>query len=201
MTVWAETTARLRRGDLPQLGLLALAIVGTALVASWPARAGLPHEGWYVVAQTRSVVVALLALGYGTAVASEAPRQALATVLAVLVVAASTLPLELVAHGASAPATPAWWAWVATPVAVVGHVALGAGLGAVARVLRLGSLLFLLVPAVVVGAIALDVRLGATVFNPLTVALQVAPGFLVAHAALTALGAAVWLVRSRRRPA
>lgn len=191
---------RLRRGDLPQFGLLALAVVGTALVVSWPARPGLPHEGWYVVAQTRSVVVALLALGYGTALPFEAPRRALATAAGVVVVALSTLPLELVAHAASAPATPAWWAWLATPVAVPGQLAIGAAIGVVARTLRLGSLTFLLVPAAVAGAVALDVRLGATVLNPLTAALQVAPVYALVHAACAVAGGLVaWALARRRR--
>ena len=70
---------RLRTGDLPQVGLLALTAVAVALVASWPARPGLPHEGWYAVAQTRSVVVALVALGYGSGLFLEAPRRMAAT--------------------------------------------------------------------------------------------------------------------------
>jgi hypothetical protein len=189
---------RLRFGDLPQVGLLGLAAVAVALVATWPARPGLPHEGWYAVAQTRSVVVALIALGYGTVLPLEAPRRAAATALAVLVVALSALPFELAAHAASAPATPAWWAWVSAPTAVLGQLTLGAAIGTLARLLRLGSLLFLIVPAAVAGAVVLDVHAGATLLNPLTAALQVAPGFLVVHAALGALGVALWARRARR---
>ncbi|MFN2322731.1 MAG: hypothetical protein ABR510_07205 [Trueperaceae bacterium] len=197
MSAWRGVSERLRTGDLPQIAFLALTAVAVALVASWPARPGLPHEGWYAVAQTRSVVVALIALGYGTVLFLEQPRHAAATAFAVLVVAVSTLPLELAAHGASAPATPVWWALVATPVAVAGQLTLGAMIGSLARLLRLDSLLFLIVPAAVAGAVAFDIRVGATILNPLTAALQVAPGYLIAHAVLAVLGLLLWARRAR----
>lgn len=197
MSVWHGASERLRTGDLPQIGLLGLTAVAVALVASWPARPGLPHEGWYAVAQTRSVVVALIALGYGSALFLETPRRMAATALAVLVVALSALPFELAAHAASAPATPAWWILVATPVAVAGQLTLGAAIGTLARRLRVGSLLFAIVPAAVAGAVAFDVRVGATILNPLTAALQVAPGYLIAHAGLGALGVLLWARRAR----
>ena len=197
MSPWRGVSERLRAGDLPQIGLLGLSAVAVALVASWPARPGLPHEGWYAVAQTRSVIVALIAVGYGTGLFLEAPRRMAATAGAVLVVALSTLPFELAAHGASAPSTPAWWALLATPIAVAGQLTLGAMIGAIARRLRLGSLLFVIVPAAIAGAVAFDVRVGATILNPLTAALQVAPGYLLAHAALGALGVLLWARRLR----
>lgn len=197
MIAWRGVSERLRTGDLPQVGLLGLAAVAVALVASWPARPGLPHEGWYAVAQTRSVVVALIALGYGSGLFLEAPRRMAATALAVFVVAVSTLPFELAAHAASAPATPVWWSLVATPVAVAGQLVLGAAIGSLARLLRVGSLLFVVVPAAVAGAVAFDVRVGATILNPLTAALQVAPAFLTVHAGLGALGLLLWARRVR----
>lgn len=189
---------RLRTGDLPQYGLLLLASVTVILVATWPARAGLANESWYAVSQARSVLVALLALGYGMGLATEAPRRAASTALAVILLAVSTLPLELLAHAGSAPATPAWWAWAATPVAAAGHLVFGVLLGAVARRLRLMVLAPLLVPAFVAGTVAVDVRLGMTLLNPLTAALQVSVGFLALHAAVALLGAVLLAWRWRR---
>lgn len=199
MSVVAELDARLRSSDMAQVGLLCLAAIGAALVVAWPARTGVPHEGWYVVAQTRSVTVALLALGYGTTLPFEAARRAWGTSLAVLTVAVSALPLELLAHSASVPATPAWWAWVVTPLAVAGQLTLGAAIGTVARFLRLGSLTFLLVPATLIGAVALDIRLGFTAFNPLTAALHVSPAYAAVHATLGLIGAAMLVLRTLRR--
>ncbi len=198
MNVWQATDERLRSSDMAQVGLLSLAVVGAVLVIAWPARAGIAHEGWYAVAQTRSVVVALLALGYGTTLPGQVARRAWGTALAVLGVAVSTLPLELLAHNASVPATPLWWAWASTPVAVAGQLTIGAVLGRVARLLRLGSLTVVLVPAVLAGAVALDVRLGMTVFNPLTAALQVAPAYVAVHLVLGAIGAGLLLRQGRR---
>jgi hypothetical protein len=190
---------RLRAGDLPQFGLLVLALMVATLVVTWPARPGLPNESWYAVSQTRSVLVALLALGYGMGLPLASPRQAAATALAVLLLAITTLPLELVAHAGSAPATPVWWAWLATPVATAGHLALGGLLGVLVRRLRLTALAPLLAPAVLVGAVAIDVRLGVTLLNPLTAALQVAPGHLAFHGTAAVVGAVALAWAARRR--
>jgi len=192
---------RLRSGDLPQFGLLTLALLVTTLVVTWPARPGLANESWYTVSQTRSVLVALLALGYGMGLPLVSPRRAASTALAVGLLALTTLPLELVAHAGSAPATPAWWAWLATPVATAGHLTLGALLGVVVRRLRLTVLAPLLAPAVLAGAIAIDVRLGVTLLNPLTAALQIAPGHLAFHGAAAVLGglALAWSARRAGR--
>lgn len=198
MSAWLEADHRLRSSDMAQVGLLSLAVIGAALVIAWPARTGIPHEGWYAVAQTRSVVVALLALGYGTTLPWLTAQRAWGTALAVLVVALSALPLELLAHSASVPATPVWWAWASTPTAVAGQLMIGAVVGTLARWLRLGSLTFVLVPAVIAGAVTLDVRLGVTAFNPLTAALQVAPVYLVVHVALGLLGVALLVAKGRR---
>jgi hypothetical protein len=194
----ASASDRLRATDLPQVGLLVLAAMVAALALAWPGRPGAPNEAWYAVAQTRSVLQALLALGYGIGLAHEGPRRAVGTVIGVLVVAVSTLPLELVAHVGSVPATPAWWAWLMTPIAVAGQLAIGAGLGLIVRRLRLGAVAPLLVPAAVVGAVALDVRLGITVLNPLTAALAVTPPYLAVHAAAALAGLAVALLAVRR---
>ncbi len=197
--VLEEGLERLRSGDLPQFGLLVLALLAATLVVTWPARPGLPNESWYTVSQTRSVLVALLALGYGMGLPLASPLQAAGTVVAVSLLTITMLPLELVAHAGSAPATPAWWAWLATPVATAGYLALGGLLGIVVRRLRLTALAPLLAPAVLVGAVAIDVRLGVTLLNPLTAALQVAPGHLAFHGAAAFLGAAALAWAARRR--
>jgi len=189
---------RLRGADLPQVGLLVLAGMVVALGMAWPGRPGAPNEAWYAIAQVRSALLALLALGYGMGLAPEGPRRAAGTVLAVLVVALSTLPLELLAHVGSAPATPAWWAWAMTPPAVAGQLAVGAGLGWLVRRLRLVPVAPLLVPALLVGAVVLDVRLGFTLLNPLTAALQVSPGYLVVHAVAAGGGLAIGALAARR---
>ena len=194
----ASASERLRATDLPQMGLLVLAAMVAALALAWPGRPGAPNEAWYAVAQTRSVLQALLALGYGIGLAQEGPLRAAGTVIGVMVVALSTLPLELVAHVGSVPATPAWWAWVMTPVAVAGQLSIGAGIGLIVRRLRLAAVAPLLVPAAVAGAVALDVRLGVTVLNPLTAALVVTPAYLVVHVAAAIVGFTIAAAAARR---
>lgn len=201
LEVGRSTADRLRTGDLPQVGLLVLAGMVTALALAWPARPGLPNESWYAVAQTRGVLLALLAIGYGMGLPLEGGWRALGTVVGVLVVALSTLPIEMAALAASVPAVPVWWPWLLTPVAVGGQLAFGALLGVVVRRLRLVVLAPLLVPAAVAGAVALDVGVGVNLLNPLLAALRPAPGYLAVHLAAALLGLAVAALVARRRPA
>jgi hypothetical protein len=75
----------------------------------------------------------------------------------------------------------------------------GVLIGAVARRLRLMVLAPLLVPAFVAGTVAVDVRLGVTLLNPLTAALQVSAGYLALHATVALVGAALLAWRARQQ--
>jgi hypothetical protein len=57
---------------------------------------------------------------------------------------------------------------VSVPIAALGYLVLGVLLGRVVRAVRLGAFLPLVVPAVVIGLLLLDLRLGWTVLNPVT---------------------------------
>ena len=200
MTTWRDhVEERLREGDSVQVATLVMAAAVIALVTTWPAPGQSTNESWYAFAQVRSVLVALLALGYGASAAAEAPARAWATAAMVMVVALTLIPLEIAAYAASYPATPLWWPLATVPLAAAGYLVMGIALGRLARYLRVGVLLPLLVPALVVGLVALDVSFGWTTVNPLTAALEPAPRFALSMALLAAGGALAGGVAAVRR--
>ena len=189
---------RLRDGDTTQVATLVFAALVVTLATVWPTPGSGSNESWYPFAQARSVVLALMALGYGASAAAEAPRRAVVTGLMVVLFALLVLPLEVAAHAASYPATPLWWSLVSVPVATLGYVVLGVVVGRVVRAVRLGAFLPLLIPAAVVGLLLLDLRLGWTVLNPLTSAVAVSPVHLLVMGALGIVGVSVAGVAWRR---
>lgn len=205
MSVWRERfEVRLRDGDSVQVATLVLAAAVIALVTAWPTPGQSVNESWYTFAQVRSVLVALLALGYGASAAIEPLPRAVSTAAMVMVVALTLIPLEVAAYAASYPATPLWWPLATVPLAAAGYLVMGIGLGRVARALRIGAFLPLLVPTLVVGLVVIDVRFGWTTLNPLTAALEPAPRFAISMASLTLIGvvlaASQALRRARRSP-
>jgi hypothetical protein len=186
---------RLRGSDVVQVATLVFAALVVTLVTVWPSTSGASNESWYGFAQVRAVILALLALGFGSSAVAEGPRRGVATAAAVAIMALLTVPLEIAAFAATYPATPLWWPLASIVVLPLGYFAIGLGLGRVARLLRLGAFLPLLVPGVVIGLLLLDVQLGWTVLNPLTAALVVSP----VHAAVGGVLACVTLGWAARR--
>jgi hypothetical protein len=183
----ATAVDRLRASDVTQVATLVMAGLVIALSTVWPSAGAGPNESWYGFAQARAVILALLALGFGASAALEPARRAVATAFAVLVISLLAVPLEVAAYAATYPATPLWWPLLGIVLAPGAYFVLGVGLGLVATKARLSAFLPLLVPAVVVGLLLLDVRLGWTVFNPLTAALQVSLPYAAATGVLSLL--------------
>lgn len=192
--------ARLREGDLPQVAALCLAVLIAVLALAWPSRPGAANEAWAVVAQGRSVIVALLALSYGVISAFVVARRTIFNALAVMMVAMSLIPIELLAHAGSVPLTPSWWAWLSTPLAVTGQMSVGALAAIAFAKVGLRALTPLLPLTLVAGFIALDYRLDFTLLNPLSSALRISPAYLIVMAVLTALGVVALVASLVRRP-
>jgi hypothetical protein len=189
----ASLETRLRASDVTQIATLVMAALVVALALAWPSAPGASNEAWYGFAQARGVIVALLAMGFGATAASERARRGVASGLVVVLIALLTVPLEIAAYAATYPATPLWWSAVGVTLAPAAYFAIGVGLGAVATRARLRLFLPLLVPALLIGLVVLDVRLGGTVFNPLTAPLEVS-GTYVLVSSLLALAAVAWAV-------
>ena len=182
----AAVEARLRASDVTQVATLVFAALVVTLVTVWPGTPRRVNESWYAFAQTRGVILALLALGFGASAVRESAHRSVATAVAVALIALLVIPLEIAAYAATYPATPLWWSFVGIAIAPRGYCVLGVGLGTLAHRIRLAALLPLLVPGVLVGFLMLDLRLGWTVFNPLTASLHVSTRYAVVMAVLAA---------------
>lgn len=181
---------RLTQPDLSQILTLLFGVILFVTATRWTGVGTAANDSWFAVAPARYTTLALLALGYGSAF-SERPRQhRLASLVTVVVAALTTFPLELAAYAASHPATPFWWGLAAPTAGVVAYFGLGWIVGRVSTWLRIRSLLPLTVPALLVGLVALDLRMNVAAVATITTATTVAP----LHAALAVIGAAATLL-------
>lgn len=199
MTTLHAASERLSRPDLFQLLLLVLAVLATTLLVAWPPP-GSPNESWYALTQVRAALLALLALGFGALPLPPGRPERRATALALVAVALLSSPLEVAAHAATQPATPLAWPLLLAPLDTLAFYGLGVGLGALLRVLRLGLLLPLAVPALLVGLAVLDTALGRTLANPVRAAARGSLPHAVL-AGLVAVALTAWLAwPPARRP-
>lgn len=192
---------RLQRSDMVQTFTLCFAALVFVLTSRWPSLGSPGNEAWFALAQTRLVLLALLGLGFGSAYAERPGEQRAVTGMAVLSFALLTVPLDIAAYAGSFPATPLWWTLLLPLVDTTAFYGLGLALGKLLGLLRLTALLPVAVPGLIVAFIALDVRLGANLLNPMTSSVSPAPlhlalmGFV---AAITLTVLARGLVRERR---
>jgi len=194
--VFTLVTDRLRSADMLQALALFLAAQLFVLAVRWPG-AGESNEAWFALAQARMVLLSLAALGYGAAETRASTYSRRATAGAMLMFVGLSAPFDVATYAASYPAVPWWWSSLLPFPATLAYFGVGLALGRAAAWARIGALLPLLVPGLLVAGIWADVRLGIDVFNPLTAALHVSLVHLGAMAALAAATAA-WLARPAR---
>lgn len=175
---------RLASNDTLQVTVAYTLVLAFVLLTRWPAGTAVDNAVWYPLVQTRAALGALLGLAYGSAEASAVPRRRGATLGALLLLPVVTMPFEAAAHGASFPAVPFAWSIGSALSTIAAFYALGLGLGAASRRLRLQALLPLLVPGALALAVVADLRLERIVFNPMVGATTVAP----LHGAVLAAG-------------
>ena len=107
MTLFTAVTQKLREAELLQSLLAVLIVLVLALVFSWP-ETGVANHSWMNVAQVRSVLFMLFAVGFGAA-AARARAGRLETLLVWWLLAVLSLPIEAFAYAASYPDAPVWW--------------------------------------------------------------------------------------------
>ena len=186
---------RLQRSDMVQTFTLCFATLIFVLTSRWPSEGATTNEAWFALAQTRLVLLALLGLGFGSAYANRAGQHRAVTGMAVASFALLTIPLDLAAYAGSFPATPLWWTLVLPPIDTVAFYGMGLLLGKILSTIRLSALLPVAVPGVIVAFIAVDVRLGLNLVNPMTSSVVVAPY----HLALMSLVALTTVALLSRR--
>lgn len=212
---------RLARSDMMQVAVLLFVALGFLLAVRWPTGISLVNESWFSLAPARTTLLAFAGLAYGAHLGSQPSpgswqpgsavrepatpwgsaawrREALLTLLAILVLTAVSAPFEVASHAASYPGTPLWWTLLVPFLAAAGYFGFGLLFGRAAGVIRVRSLLPLLVPALLVGAVYLDVSLERTVVNPWSATLDYSPAWLVTLGLLTLSN--LWWLRPRRPP-
>ena len=187
MRILEQFEARLGRTDMIQLLTLFLAVLAFATLTRWASPVNRLNDAWFAVAQTRVITLALIALGYGGAYAARPRPVQRATGLAVLMFALVSAPFDIAAYAASYPSVPLVWTQVLPLVDTVAFYGLGLGLGWLLGLLRSRSLLPLAVPGLLIGMIALDIRLGVNLMNPMTASVHPAWPHAAAMAAVAAL--------------
>lgn len=191
MTLFAGVTQKLRQSELLQSFAAILGILVLTLAFSWPGAAE-PNDSWSSVAQVRSVLFMLFAVGFGAS-AGAARSGGLETLLAWWLLVLLSLPTEAFAYAASYPDAPVWW-FAAQPLLDVGAY-FGIGLVFGRLVARLPALLPLAPLVVFAGLFGLSTALEAPLLNPLAT-VQLSWMHLIATALLT-LATLVFCVRSR----
>ena len=166
MTLFAAVTQKLREAELLQSLLAVLIVLVLALVFSWP-ETGVANHSWMNVAQVRSILFMLFAVGFGAA-AARAQAGRLETLLAWWLLAVLSLPIEAFAYAASYPDAPVWWFALQPLLDVGAYFGLGLLFGQLIR--RLPMLLPLLPFFVLAALIGLSTVLEAPALNPLAAA-------------------------------
>jgi hypothetical protein len=181
-------TERLTRSDFVQFATLFFAVLLFVLLSTWPS-AERANNSWFVLTQARMVALAFLALSYGAGTSNKAGLEQRSTVLALLVLAALSLPLEIASYAASYPTTPLVWSFGLTLLDTLALFGLGLALGYLLGLLRLRGFLSIAVIGVLVGLFSVDQFLNVNVFNPLTTLHTVSPLHLGAMAVIAILTA------------
>jgi hypothetical protein len=196
--VFTLVAGRLRSSDMLQALGLFLAAQLFVLAVRWPGAGG-SNETWFALAQVRMVLLALAALGYGAAESGTLTSTRRATAGALLTFVALSAPFDVATYAASYPAVPWWWSTLLPFPETLAYYGVGLALGRVAALARIGALLPLLVPGLLVAGVWADVRLGIDVLDPLTALLHVS-ALHAAAVAILAAGTAVWLGRPSKAP-
>lgn len=195
---FALVAGRLRSADMLQALGLFLAAQLFVVAVRWPGVGG-SNETWFALAQARMVLLALAAVGYGAAESGTLTSTRRATAGALLAFVALSAPFDVATYAASYPAVPWWWSTLLPFPETLAYFGVGLALGRAASWARVGALLPLLVPGLLVAGVWADVRLGIDVLDPLTSLLHVSAVHAAAVAVLAA-GTVLWLGRPSQAP-
>ena len=200
MTLLQKVSARLTRSDLLQLSVLFFAVLLVSSVTAWPTRPNEANDSWFILSQMRLGGLALLALSFGAVESRLSKSEQGMTVLALLVLALVTAPLEVASYALSFPPSPLWYSLTLACLDSLALFGLGLLLGKALALIHLRALLPLVVPAALVGLVAADIWLGVALVSPLAASNALAPFHLGAMGAV-ALATVFYLLPFRLTPA
>jgi len=193
-----RVSQRLRRTDMVQLLTLLFTLMIFVLLTRWPSQGG-RNDAWFGVTQARIMVLALLALGYGSVSSRQHREEQLDTAGAILVFSFLSIPFDVAAYAASFPATPLWWPLLLSPIDSLAFFGLGLLLGKLLTKLRLQTLLPVAIPGLLIAFIALDVRFGMTLLNPMTASVVLTYKHLAIMAIIATICSYLLIGRRARR--
>jgi hypothetical protein len=179
-------TERLMRSDFVQFATLFFAVLLFVLLSTWPSNER-ANNSWFILTQARMVALAFLALSYGAGTSNKAGLEQRSTALALLVLGALSLPLEVASYAASYPTTPLAWSFALTLLDTLALFGIGLALGYFLTLIRLRGFLSIAVIGALVGLFSADQLLHVNVFNPLTTLHTVSPLHLGAMAVIAIL--------------
>lgn len=189
--------ARLRQGDMLQLMLAFFTILLFVLLVTWPNNGQASFNGWYALEQTKVAALVFVSIAFGSYAHRRSRRDSLMTLLALQCFHILSLPLEMTAYALSRPAVPFWWPLLNMTLAIFGFFTVGVLMGYLFKRLRLSLLLPMVAPLTLVSLIAIDVRLGFSLVNPMLVVAVVSYQHLIFVGILSALG--LWYLLRRDR--
>ncbi len=177
---------RLRRSDMIQLFMAFIALLILVLAVTWPAGSQRVNDSWYSLVQARVIALVLIAFSYGEMSALRSRFERASVLLALLLLALFSLPLEIASYAASFPEVPLLWSLSIVPANLIAFFGVGLTLGRLLAFLRIRFLSPLLIPLVLLGVVMIDSWLGRTVFNPFLATTTVVPLHLIIMLVLAA---------------
>jgi hypothetical protein len=188
-------TERLIRSDFVQIATLYFALLLFVLLATWPS-VERPNNSWFILTQARMIALTFLALSYGAGSSNKGVSEQRSTVLALVLLAALSLPLEVASYAASYPTLSLFWSFGITLLDTLALFGLGLALGQVLTYLRLRGFMSIVVVAVLVGLLSIDQLLAFNLFNPLIAVHSVSPLHLGVMAVIAIL--TLWQLFQRK---
>jgi hypothetical protein len=168
MKVFDAVALRVKQPDVIQLLSLVFAVLTFVTLVRWQTGNLWFNDSWFAVTQVRIFALTLIALSYGGSCATNSKSQQRATCVVVLLFALTTSPFEVATYAASYPSVSLSSALFIPLLTATAFYGLGLCLGSALEVIRSRSLLPLAIIGILLGMVALDIKLGEHLVNPFT---------------------------------
>lgn len=168
MSFFRALNERLGKNDFIQISLGFFILLLATLAFTWPALRETANNSFFSVALVRLLGLLILAISFGSAETRKTKTEQALSFLAILLLAIASIPFEVATYVVSFPDIPLYWSLIIGLVDPMAYYGFGLIFGHLLRFLRLGGLMPLVIPLVLVGFIFIDIPLGVSLFNPLS---------------------------------